>query len=91
MSFLLQGMLIFLLHVVRNSDVRAEIHHKLLKWRFERFTPTNSANRVHENTSNSTSNRNHQYSHEESRKGLENIPTAELQVVPARSLSPKID
>ncbi|XP_067048213.1 adhesion G-protein coupled receptor D1-like isoform X2 [Acropora muricata] len=45
-----QGLLIFLLHVVRNSDVRAEIHHKLLKWRFER-----SVNRVQEKSSTSTS------------------------------------
>ncbi|KAK2560144.1 hypothetical protein P5673_017116 [Acropora cervicornis] len=44
------GLLIFLLHVVRNSDVRAEIHHKLLKWRFER-----SVNRAQEKSSTSTS------------------------------------
>ncbi|XP_068705881.1 adhesion G-protein coupled receptor D1-like isoform X2 [Montipora foliosa] len=44
-----QGLFIFVLHVVRNSDVRAEIHHKLLRWRFQR-----SANRVHEKSSTST-------------------------------------
>ena len=48
--FTTQGLLIFLLHVVRNSDVRAEIHHKLLKWRFER-----SVNRAQEKSSTSTS------------------------------------
>ncbi|XP_068719934.1 adhesion G protein-coupled receptor L4-like [Montipora capricornis] len=31
-----QGLLIFVLHVVRNSGVRAEIHHKLHRWRFQR-------------------------------------------------------
>ena len=36
LPFITQGLLISLLHVVRNSDVRAEIHHKLLRWRFER-------------------------------------------------------
>ncbi|XP_068705871.1 adhesion G-protein coupled receptor D1-like isoform X4 [Montipora foliosa] len=45
-----QGLLIFVLHVVRNSDVRAEIHHKLLRWRFQR-----SANQMHEKSSTSTS------------------------------------
>ena len=48
-----QGMVIFLLHVLRNSEVRASFHHKLLKWRLNRF-PTSSANRVHEDASAQT-------------------------------------
>ncbi|XP_074606809.1 uncharacterized protein LOC141859820 isoform X2 [Acropora palmata] len=61
-----QGLLIFLLHVVRNSDVRAEIHHKLLKWRFER-----SVNRAQEKSSTSTS-RAKQRCCAESRDEMEN-------------------
>ena len=70
LPFITQGLLIFLLHVVRNSDVGAEIHHKLLKWRFER-----SVNRVHEKSSTSIS-RSEQKRSAESRDEVENIPNS---------------
>jgi len=65
-----QGMLIFLLHVVRNSDVRAAFHHKLLKWRFDRFSHISSANRVHEEALQSTSRRKWQNDPEDSKNEL---------------------
>lgn len=55
-----QGMVIFLLHVLRNSDVRASFHHKLLKWRSSRFS-TSSANRVRKDASQTTNNRKRQH------------------------------
>ncbi|KAM7434431.1 hypothetical protein ABFA07_015464 [Porites harrisoni] len=47
-----QGMVIFLLHVLRNSEVRASFHHKILRWRFDRHPV-----RVHKTSSQNTSRR----------------------------------
>ena len=89
-NFLLQGMLIFLLHVVRNSDVRAAFHHKLLKWRFDRFSHISSANRVHEEALQSTSRRKWQNDPEGSKNELQNTQTGEHRSFAVKSPPPRI-
>ena len=59
-------MLIFLLHVLRNSEVRTAFHHKLLKWRFDRFYNSTSVNRVQGDVSPSKGKRKRQIDPEES-------------------------
>ena len=82
-------MAIFLLHVVRNSDVRAAFHHKLLKWRFDRL-PISSANRVHEDASQSTSKRKRQHNPEDSKNELQNTQTGEQVTFTLQVPSPRI-
>lgn len=76
-----QGMLIFLLHVVRNSDVRAEIHHQLLKWRFERFSRVSSVNRVHDDNAKCISKQNQVRGREETGNKLNHTQTAEKDTI----------
>ena len=58
-------MLIFLLHVLRNSDVRTAFHHKLLKWRFDRSYNGTNVNRVQGDVSPSKGKRKRQIDPEE--------------------------
>ncbi|KAL9962449.1 hypothetical protein ACROYT_G031553 [Oculina patagonica] len=61
-----QGMIIFLLHVLRNSEVRTAFHHKLLKWRFDRFY-SSSAARAQGDASQSRGKRKRQIDPDESK------------------------
>ena len=79
-------MLIFLLHVVRNSDVRAEIHHKLLKWRFDRFFHISSANRVHGNNTKSISKQNQEQGREKTGNEPNHTHTAKQDTIHLETL-----
>lgn len=59
-------MLVFLLHVLRNSEVRTAFHHKLLKWRFDRFYTSTSVNRIQGDASQSKGTRKRQIDPEDS-------------------------
>ena len=74
-------MLIFLLHVLRNSEVRTAFHHKLLKWRFDRFYNSTSVNRIQGDASHSKGKRKRQIDPEESNnKGLQSTRQSGEQI-----------
>ncbi|XP_022794346.1 adhesion G-protein coupled receptor D1-like [Stylophora pistillata] len=65
-----QGMLIFLLHVLRNSEVRAAFHHKMLKWRFHIFHSSSSSRTHADMSAQSGGKRKRQICPEEHKKEL---------------------
>ncbi|XP_022805245.1 adhesion G-protein coupled receptor D1-like isoform X2 [Stylophora pistillata] len=65
-----QGMLIFLLHVLRNSEVRAAFQHKMLKWRFNIFHSSSSSRTHAEMSAQSGGKRKRKVDHEEHKKEL---------------------
>ena len=73
-------MLIFLLHVLRNSEVRAAFHHKVLKWRFNIFHSSSSGRSQVELYVQYGGKRKRQIDPEETKKELNHNTTSKEQI-----------
>ena len=73
-------MLIFLLHVLRNSEVRAAFHHKVLKWRFNIFHSSSSGRSQVEVYVQYGGKRKRQIDPEETKKELNHNTTSKEQI-----------
>ncbi|XP_066023553.1 adhesion G protein-coupled receptor L2-like isoform X1 [Pocillopora verrucosa] len=83
-----QGMLIFLLHVLRNSEVRAAFRHKMLKWRFNTFHRSSSGRSQAGVYAQYGGQRKRQIDPEETKKELSHNTTSKEQIAFITRLPP---